>query len=76
MLRLVIFNFLPLEHNVYRVLFLSVNQTSYPRKSDTSNGIGQHATEDGREGIAGGKVGVEAGMLPMCHLDMTMVTCL
>lgn len=44
------------------------NRITHPGKPNTSNSVGEHVPQDGRVGIAGGKVGVESGVLPMGNL--------
>ena len=47
-----------------------VKGLSYPGEADASQARGQHVGQDGRVGVAGREVGVEARVLPVGHLPV------
>jgi hypothetical protein len=46
-----------------------MNMILYPWKTNATNGVRQHISQYGGEGISGGKVGMEMWVLPMSYLQ-------
>ena len=47
----------------------------YPREPDTADGVRQHVSQDGRERVGCGEVGVEVWVVPVGHLWKQSVRC-
>ena len=48
--------------------------STYPRESNTANGIRENISDNGRVGVGGREVGVEVGRVPVCDLAKKNVT--
>ena len=44
--------------------------TLYPGEAHAADGPGEHVCEDAGEGVAGGEVGMEPGVLPVGHAHL------